>query len=166
MKTTFKFRIRKDYNKKVSFKITKVVAHHDRLIKLYLGKYAFVLYIDDVPTLKQLYYRTKCAMQSKYQKASKRFNHWMRYNFDNKPYYYAYSHTDCDLVWVERVGKFSNYREAYDYQNNLENYDWLEGAYSEWEISEGEYLDRLGSEYRRDYITEAWENGDGSKVIV
>lgn len=169
MKTTFKTRVRgNEARKKRRYYLsyTNIVSDHDKLIKIALDKYIIVIYIDDVTTLKQLYYRTKYAMQSKYQKASKRFNHWRRYNFDNKPYYYAYSHTDCDLVYSERVGKFDSYTEAYDYQSNPDNYDWLEGAYSEWEISEAEYLDRLGCEYQRDYIMEAYENGNGRKIFV
>lgn len=164
MKAIFKTRISE--KSRYYFGTSRVVSNHDMLIKLYLGRSRFLLYIDNISTTRQMYYKLRHRIKSKYQESVKRFKHWRRYNFDRKPYYYAYSHTDCDLVWVEKVGKFSNYREAYDYQNNLENYDWLEGAYSEWEISEGEYLDRLGSEYQRDYITEAWENGNGSKVIV
>lgn len=162
MKLTFKFRIRKNYSKKVSFKITKVVAYHDRLIALYVFKFAFIIYIDKVLNTRALRYR----MSQYFLKRINKARHWYRYNFDRSPYYYAYSSVDCDLVESSGVGRFNSYKEAYNYQSNPDNYDWLEGPYSEWEISKEEYLQSKGIAHQRDYIMEAYENGNGRKVLI
>lgn len=80
---------------------------------------------------------------------------------------------DCDMVEGIDVHTFK--LPEYDFDATVEQihelwnrtYDWAEGPVSIWIMSEEEYTEyRENYDGPRDRITEAWENGDGTKVLL
>lgn len=72
------------------------------------------------------------------------------------------SSTDCDLVSSGKVKAINSFADFDEYVENT--YDWAEGPTSIDVLSHGEYLN--ADEFRKDHITEAFENGQGMQIII
>jgi hypothetical protein len=80
-------------------------------------------------------------------------------------FYIGISSTDCDCVQSYSVQKFQSIKSYCKYRDN--RLDWADGPTYFAIISKSDYdLEREHPTRNRDRIMEAYENGNGSSIIV
>ena len=71
---------------------------------------------------------------------------------------------DCDCVDFGRVSKHETQEDADKYID--EAYEWADGPMRFREITKEQYENHDSKAYHRDHIMEAYENGNGNKIII
>lgn len=86
------------------------------------------------------------------------------YEKTDKVVYYYYSSTDCDMCTSAGYGYTLGERAFREYEQDM--YEGAEGPTQIEKISKEEYLENKDEHYFRDRIMEAYENGNGTSIIV
>ena len=136
----------------------------NHLLVVYLYTHILVILWDSpIVSIKRSYY----SLKTRLKKIRKQIIHNYKMRFDNTPIYYSLFSRDCDMCESTSYGKSNSYREHYNWLNDAEQWDWVEGATSVDEISRDEYLHYADEPIVvRDRIMEAFENGRGSSFYV
>lgn len=86
---------------------------------------------------------------------------WIRF-LQFWPVYFIVWSRDCDCYETTHTEKFPTYYHAY--KSMMEMAESAEGPFSFIRVSKKEYLEHMPE--HRDHIMEAFENGNGNKVII
>ena len=107
------------------------------------------------------YYRAR----RKIYYAKENFLDWYVFEYKDAGVYYYYSSTDCDLCTREGYNRVRS-QKAYE-RERLNMYECAEGPTTIKKCARGDYFQyfREGGTVT-DHILEAFENGDGNKVII
>ena len=94
-----------------------------------------------------------------------KYYYYLRYWFADiikKAVYGVFTSIDCDLVEVSDPMKFVSQKKLNKYLRDYS--EWAEGPFSFEQTTKAEYLG--ATVQRMDHITTAWENGQGTSVLI
>jgi len=151
---------------RIGFKFTRFVVDAFCMVAINVGWYKILYYRRlSVPTPKQLYNRVRFELIRSYNINRRNFKVWLKYKLLRSKVYYYWSSTDCDLCTASGYGSTNSIKE---YNRVVESmYEDAEGSTSIYIVSKEEWEDYGDHQFRsRDRILEAYENGDGRKVIL
>jgi len=149
----------------VKFKYGITNIDHKIVVVIYLWLFAIVVIFDKPRTLKQWFYWNKYRIEKWFNNNKSKFNYWWHYKVLRSPAYYYWYSMDCDLCSSEGYGKSKNISEYLE--NERDFWDSVEGRSDMHLVSKEEYLEHKDIEFKsRDYIMEAYENGNGRNVIL
>lgn len=157
------FKKRANTNWKIVFSIFNI--DNMNILRIYIPSYAVFIKFDKPRTIRQIYFWNKHRLTSCYKRNMKAFKFWVKYYVLKSPVYYYWSSMDCDLCSSAGYNKADN---IYDYlEEEKAFWENVEGRSDMTIIREEEYLENCDIEIEsRDYIMEAFENGNGRSVIL
>ena len=166
MKVKGMIRIVKDkkwYSGRLRYSSIVYIDNHS-MISLRVGSHILVIYFKPLEVIiKSLRYRLRKSLRSLKDKV---IHNW-KMRFSTAPVYYTLFSRDCDMCESTTLGKSNNYREHYNWLNDPDQWDWVEGTTCVNEIDKDEYDYYIDEPVVvRDRVMEAYENGRGWSTTV